>query len=130
MHLPLVAFPLFLQTHYIRNIAVFSCFMFQLNFYFIGKRHPLWSSFQENDPSMFSHSQHAGTCILLCTLPHSPLTLSFILPSHTRIYIYKIPPPPPPKCYSCLAPPEVYDHLLHLCHIQLLGGSVKLVCTS
>ena len=34
---------------------------------------------------MFSHSQHAGTCTLLCTLPYSPLTY------HTpKSYAYNI----------------------------------------
>ena len=50
MHSPIVAFPSFLQTHYIRNIAVVlkvSCF--NLIFISSGKWHPLWSSFQEND---------------------------------------------------------------------------------
>ena len=54
MHLPIVAFPLFLQTNYIRNITVVlkvSCF--SLIFISSGKRHPLWSSFQENDPNTF-----------------------------------------------------------------------------
>ena len=37
-------------------------------------------------------SQHAGTCILLCTLrPHSPrLILSITLPSHTHIILILI----------------------------------------
>ena len=35
---------------------------------------------------MFSHSQHAGTCILSCTLPHSPLTLSITLPIKSYAY--------------------------------------------
>ena len=45
MHSPIVAFPLFLQTHYIRNIAEIlkvSCF----SLIFISSL----SSFQENDP--------------------------------------------------------------------------------
>ena len=39
---------------------------------------------------MFSHSQYAGTCIHLCILPHSPLTLSITLPSHTHIMLIMI----------------------------------------
>ena len=39
---------------------------------------------------MFSHSQHAGTCILLCTLPHSALTLSITLPSYMHIMLIMI----------------------------------------
>ena len=57
MHSPTVAHPLYLQTHYIRNIAVVSCF--NLIFISSGKRHPLWSSFEEKDP--YPH----GTCIYL-----------------------------------------------------------------
>ena len=56
MHSPVVAFPLFLQTHYIRNIVVVlkvSCF--RLIFISSGKRHPLGSSFQENDPYIYTH---------------------------------------------------------------------------
>ena len=52
IHSHIAPVPLLLQTHYIRNIAVVSkvsCFIFIS----LGKCHPLQSSFQENDPSVF-----------------------------------------------------------------------------
>ena len=45
MHSHSVAFPLFLQVHNIRNIAVV--------YISLGKWHPFWSSFQENDAYIF-----------------------------------------------------------------------------
>ena len=65
MHLPTVAFPLFLQTHYIRNIVVVSCF--SLIFIPSEKRHPLWSRFQENDPYIYISDYTFQVC-LTCKL--------------------------------------------------------------
>ena len=45
MHSHIVAFPSFLQTHYIRNIAVVKKFCFRFVFISLGKQHPLWWMF-------------------------------------------------------------------------------------
>ena len=58
MHSPIVAFPLFLQTHYIIYTArIWKMSCFNLIFISSGKWHPLWSHFQNAPPPPHPNTQ-------------------------------------------------------------------------
>ena len=83
--------------------------MFWFNFYFIRKRHPLWSNFQENDPYMKHYKKTQPNSELHISLYSSPCTASTCTttptshnPSLPSLSPSLCPPPIPPKIISQL----------------------------
>jgi len=68
MHSHTVAFPSFLQTGYIRNIAVVKKLCFEFVFISLGKWHPLWSCFQETNPYNYVCVYMYGTMLMYVSL--------------------------------------------------------------